>query len=257
METYLRHRDVQRLTEERDHLRSMLMDPMKGVRIDDRPEMEKKEKALSRQIDEKVAPDLNPEQRDKIAKLEKELREKISVGMLSFEEMRKCPPGAIGQHMRWERENKNDILVWKNCILALNKGNDDPDIANVERLRPRTNTLNMDNALVPGTHYDIPSPQFTENYDKVHWKGKTPEEYDKVIAGLQEDIAEMKKALAERKGNGSGTKRARVASTGETFSGSCEYCDKEFTVSSPQRLNQAKIGHLRFCKKKPSIESED
>jgi hypothetical protein len=39
--------------------------------------------------------------------------------MLSHEEMRKCPPGAVDRHRRWEKKNKK-ILEWQNIQRRLN-----------------------------------------------------------------------------------------------------------------------------------------
>lgn len=239
METYLRYNEAKALTEERDNLRAMLNDPMKGARIEDRPAMERKEREISKRIETTVPPDLTPEQRDKMAKLEKELAEKICVGMPSSEEMRKSPPGALGKHMKHERANKNNILVWKNCRLALNKGDDDPDLANVELLRPRTSSLNMDNAIVPGTSYDIPSEQFMRNYDQISWKGKSPEEMDSEIASLRSEISELRATLRER---------PQQRSKAKNFSGKCDSCGREFKAVSQAMVGNAIRTHKRSCK---------
>lgn len=127
---------------------------------------------------------------DKAAKREKALLEELSSTMPSQEEMRKCPPGAIGKHRAWEKKNKPKVLEWKELRLRLNSGSNDPDIANLERYRPTRSTLNMDNALIPGKNFSFPSEAYKENYDKISWG-----EDKKEGAGWSE---ERRKAQSER-----------------------------------------------------------
>jgi hypothetical protein len=60
-------------------------------------------------------------------------------------------------------------LKWKNVRLTLNVGTDDPDIANLELYRPKSSTLNMGGAQIPGKYYFMPSdnPNYSENYDNI------------------------------------------------------------------------------------------
>ncbi len=85
---------------------------------------------------------------------EKQLREEVLAGMPSQEEMRKAPPGAVDKHMGWEKRNKPKILEWKNLRLRLMPG--EREAANLERYRPASSTLNMDNAVVQGKNIYIP-----------------------------------------------------------------------------------------------------
>jgi len=106
---------------------------------------------------------------DTAVKEEAQLREEIQVGMLSQEEIRKNPPGAVGRLQAWEKRNKEKILAWKHMTLRLNIGSDDPDVANFERFRPTRNTLNLDNAQIPGSSYFLPStdPNYGEKHDAI------------------------------------------------------------------------------------------
>lgn len=79
--------------------------------------------------------------KDALAKREMELREQITTGMLSREEMRKNPVGSVDTHRRWEKTNKSKIMEWKKVRLALQADGSDPDTwdrdaANLERYRP-------------------------------------------------------------------------------------------------------------------------
>jgi hypothetical protein len=245
METYLRHKDEKMLLKERDELRAMLEDRRPGVRIEDRGAMQKREQDLGRIVDAKVAPDLTPEQRDAVAKEEKELREKWREGMPSFAEMRRKPSGAVGKHMRWEKANKNRILRWKNCVLMLNKGNDDPDIANIEMHRPRTSTLNMEDAAIPGRNYDIPSEQFKANYEATFGK-KEGENHE--LEALREEVADLRKLVqleAQQKAN-----KARTDSSngeGKPFDSEPCVCGKVTHGRSPGMAANGMRAHQRHC----------
>ena len=64
------------------------------------------------------------------------LEESFRQGMVSKEEMRKNPTGTVGQHMKWEAANKKAILRWKNIQQMIEPDSQDPDLSNVEKLRP-------------------------------------------------------------------------------------------------------------------------
>jgi len=81
-------------------------------------------------------PELPGAAKDKLYKESKALEDKLRQGMPSREEMRKNPPGTVGEWMRYEKANKKDILKWKNIQQMLDPTSDDPDLSNVERLRP-------------------------------------------------------------------------------------------------------------------------
>jgi hypothetical protein len=103
--------------------------------------------------------------------------------------MRRKPPGAVGKHMAFEKAFKAKILRWKNIRRILNKGNDDPDISNLELYRGTKSTLNMDNAEIPGKEFFIPpnTPAYSEGYDRT---------FGKKDAASQEEIDELKAQLA-------------------------------------------------------------
>lgn len=101
-------------------------------------------------------PITNGAERDKLSKRADELLEQITEGMLTQEEMRKNPPGAVDHLRAWERHNKPKILEWKNIRLQLAADTSDPetwnrDEANLERYRPAgaTGRVRLD-AQIPG-----------------------------------------------------------------------------------------------------------
>lgn len=95
--------------------------------------------------------------KDSMIQENKALLETITTGMLSQEEMRKCPPGAVDRHIKWEREQKGNIARWKNNMLRLNAGSHETEIANLEKYRPTKSTMNMQGAQISGRNYSFPS----------------------------------------------------------------------------------------------------
>lgn len=114
----------------------------------------------------------------------KELLSKILEGMPSQEEMRKAPPGAVDKHLQWERRNKSRILEWKNIQLRLNAGSSERDIANLEKYRPTSSTLNMDGAQIQGKNFFMPEttgPSVVFNDEQIAFLKKlSPEIADKL-----------------------------------------------------------------------------
>jgi hypothetical protein len=135
-------------------------------------------KAIQKRL-EQAPPDLTPEQRTKASARVKELEEQIKVGMLSHEEMRRNPPGAVAQNLRWGRKNAKNVHEWKNFQLALMKGASQTDVAealNVARLRPRPSQLNMDGAQIDGK-------TFVRGFgDAIDWSKNTSSESEPVFA---------------------------------------------------------------------------
>jgi hypothetical protein len=116
--------------------------------------------------------------KDALAKREQELREQITTGMLSREEMRKNPVGAVDQHRRWEKANKPKIMEWKKIRLAMQADSSDPDTwdrdaANLEQYRPEgaTDRFRSD-AQITGKMSYTHVPQ--DRWD-LAFEGKGPE----------------------------------------------------------------------------------
>lgn len=145
---------------------------------------------LSRSLPEPIT---DPIEKDTLAKIEVELREKITHGMLSQEEMRKNPAGSVDRHRRWERANKADIMKWKNIRLQLHADQSDPstwdrDTANLEQFRPEgaRERVRLD-AQIPG---------------KMAFSGVPQEKWDQAFEGKQPEntaLAQAKRTKKERK----------------------------------------------------------
>lgn len=113
-------------------------------------------RALEIQLESQRPRPYRSEEIDSVIKREADLREKIKIGMLSQEEMRKCPPGAVDRHRAWEKKNMPLIEEWQNIQRRLNAENDDRESASIENFRPTANTMNLHNALIPGKQFFLP-----------------------------------------------------------------------------------------------------
>ena len=129
---------------------------LQSPHIEDKGEVVKQLRRLKKSFAEQVpvAPESGEEEGRMVAR-SRQLLSEILVGMPSQEEMRKAPPGAVDKHMKWEKRNKPKILEWKNLQLRLTHGQDS-EAANLERHRPVTSSLNMDNAYIPGKQFFMP-----------------------------------------------------------------------------------------------------
>jgi hypothetical protein len=108
--------------------------------------------------------------------------------------MRRNPAGAVGKFLRSENspQVQDAIQQWKRAQLALEQGNPDPDLANVERFRPEVHipgqaATYMANAQIPG-HFAM-SPQA-----KANWPEGLPEQGTAVSPLKQAQKREMTEA---------------------------------------------------------------
>jgi hypothetical protein len=153
-------------------------------------------------------PELRGGNLDTAVRRRDELQERISGAMLSAEEMRKNPPGAVGKYLRQEASSRAtaDIMEWKNLQEAIYPESEDPDKCNIEMLRRHTsaNDLNMDNAQISGASFSLPSDRYMQNYDAVfgakpasNLKNDEPEELLSDDGKTMEEMrAELKTMLA-------------------------------------------------------------
>lgn len=193
---------------QRDELRAEqreLENKLKNPYIQDKGVVGSQLKRLNIQLEKQSPVEPKGQQKDSLVKREAQLRDEMLKGMPSQEEMRKAPPGAIGKHMRWEKENKKKLLEWKNIRLRLNADSDDPDIANFEMHRPLRSTLNMDNAQIPGQEYFLPSEQYKEKYDDIDFtvreqEAKTKPKKKGSCLTPEQSEAQRQKMLAKKKG---------------------------------------------------------
>ena len=160
------------------------------------PLIRKSMQAVDKRL-QQAPPVLTKDQEDKAKKridaLESELRE----GMLSHEELRRNPPGALAQNLAWETANKSKVLEWKNLQLALYRGMSQTDCEaqlNIARLRPRVSQLNMDGAQIPAKRIfgPGPNPKYSEGWERIFGSGD--QEKDDLKAQLADLQAELEQA---------------------------------------------------------------
>lgn len=153
-ESLLRPNQINDLASERNRIVEALKD--RPEQIQDVSSAKKQVNNINNMLASQAPKELKGQEKDAAVKQANELKEKFLVGMPSQEEMRKCPPGAIGKHMDWEKKNKPTIEKWKSLTLQINAGTDNQEIANIERFRPKKSSLNMDNRIVEGKDYFMP-----------------------------------------------------------------------------------------------------
>jgi hypothetical protein len=138
----------------------------------DRGDVQRRLGRLKQSLEAQTPAEITGAMKDRLQAHATELEQKITSGMLSSEEMRKNPAGAVGQHMKWERANKSDILKWKNIQQLLEPTSDDPDLSNFERLRPNGAQDRVRvNAQIPGKMSYGTIPQ--QNWDQA-FEGQGP-----------------------------------------------------------------------------------
>lgn len=153
MSNLLRPHQRAELIEDQRVLQGQLGNPY----VQDKGAINKQLQKLSRQLETQSPKPYASGEVDKMVKREKELLGEITNGMLTQEEMRKSPPGAVSKHMAWEKANKKKIQEWKEINLRLNHDTDDRDVVNLEKYRPSSGgMLSMAGALIPGKQYYFP-----------------------------------------------------------------------------------------------------
>lgn len=151
---FLRVDQVEEMEGDRQGMESQLKNPIfKG----DRGVVAQQLRRLNDQLESQRPKAYSSDEIDAAVRREAELRAEIKIGMPSHEEMRKAPPGAVDRHREWEKKNFAKIEEWQNIQRRLTAGSDDREAASVERFRPTVNTLNMDNAQIPGKLIFLPA----------------------------------------------------------------------------------------------------
>jgi hypothetical protein len=258
-EAFLRESQIQQLESEKTRLEGLLSDPKSQVQ--ERGAMQHQVRNLGNQIDTQSPPQIVGADLDSLVREERTLREKMLEGMPSQAEMRQSPPGAIGKHLAWDRmvkEPTNErgetrFQRWKNIRMTLNRGSDDPDVANFERYRPRVSTLNLDNALIPGAVHSVPSPEFTKNYDLIEWEKGFKTETDEMRSELEQEILDLRNRIAERDELSQKLKdledkpaRKPKPTPVKKLSG-LAICGREFKGTTQKRLDFAIRQHKKWC----------
>lgn len=184
--------EQQQLKSDKSFLRGSMDSPHTSMKEDVR-------KAMDRTVRHEQAaapPELNTAQQDyakrEIARLETE----ISDGLLSSEEMRRGPHGAVAQNLRWHRKNAAKVERWRNLQKTLYAGMDKHDLSvrlDVDRLRPRVSRMSMEGAAIPQkAMHSFPSEQFKANYGEIDFGEPEPDRSasEDLLADISEEALE-------------------------------------------------------------------
>jgi len=216
---YLRQHQVEELENEKRVIENTLV----SRDVQDRGNLNQHLKRIDHQVATQAPPDLTPEDRDRVVRECNEIEGRLVPNMPSDEEMRRNPPGVVGRHMRYEKIAKckdyfpeGDLARWKDNQLALNKGSEDPDVANFERMRPIHNMGSMQGAQIPGTQYfgTNPSEAYKEGHDQTFGEPDLEDEPElETPARERRPAVRRKKATRKKKG----ARKQRAAAPVETL----------------------------------------
>ena len=134
----LRNHQVEEYQSEAKRLRDITTAPAYVTGVD-RGAAAKRSREVEKAIAQQAAKPLTGAERDKVVKLLAEVMEHdIRPALLPREEMRRNPAGAVGRFLKEENspQVQHNIQQWKRGMLAVEAGNPDPDLANIERFRP-------------------------------------------------------------------------------------------------------------------------
>lgn len=192
----LRADQIEEMEGEREALEAKLGNP----HVQDKGAVREQLKRMSRQLEAQRPKAYEGADIDRAVKREAELRDQIGQGMLSHEEMRKCPPGAVDRHRRWERDNKARIAEWQNIRRRLNAGNDDREVASIEAFRPTASAMSMDGALIPGRQFfnveQVTGPTVTFNDEEIAvLRAQAPDVALRLASYTNDQRAEVKKVV--------------------------------------------------------------
>jgi len=240
--TYLKHNQVLDLRDEIAGIQATMSDPKS--RIEDRGEMRRRLQGLENNLSAGCPPEVTPTQRDAVAREAKEIRDRVVPEMLSHEEMRKCPSGAIGWEAKFQARNKALILRYKNLMRILHRDDPDPDVASLERFRGKTNRLNLEDAQIPGKQFFIPpdTPEYKDNHDRTFKQGDYAP-----LADQQAEIDVLRAQVAELISKVDATPVLPESPTEQTFASSAP-CGREFAGKKQHYADNAVRMHKRKCK---------
>lgn len=179
----LRHDQIKELREDKAEIERVLNDPFlrQKVKVG---EARRQLGNIDRMINDQAAEPLTSDESNKLHKMEKDLRAKITTNMPTQEIMRKNPPGAVNWHRTWEKAMKPFIKRWKNIRRQLDPTSEDPDISNLERYRPpgAVGTLRTD-AQITG---------------HMTYGGVPDDKWDAVFEGKPDSALEQAKRVARK-----------------------------------------------------------
>lgn len=103
--------------------------------------VEAMEKQLAREREMLSAgspPNLDTVSKNRLFRKVKELEEKFTEALPTYEQMQVASPSHVDWHTAWERQHQRDVLAWKTGLMMLDPNNTEPNFRNVARLRGNT-----------------------------------------------------------------------------------------------------------------------
>lgn len=173
--SFLRPSQRQALEQDYAVAEAALTDPKVAPYIEDKARARKQAADLKKVLDEQAPQPFPKDEVNKAAARERELRDQWTVNMPSKEDMRRnrdaLHASSAINHLRWEKENKEKILEWKQIVARLDPTSDDPDLCNIERYRPSRPFAYDSTAQIAGHH--AMSEQAKENWPLGEPKAET------------------------------------------------------------------------------------
>lgn len=249
----LRADQIEEMEGEREGLRKKMHNP----NIQDKGVVADQLRKLDNQLETQRPTEYGSDEIDAAVRKEAQLRAEWLDGMLSHEEMRKCPPGAVDRHLAWERKNAPRIEEWQNIMRRLNHGSDAREIASIERFRPTVSRMNMDNAIVAGKQYHLPPAgaaqgvPFTDG-QLAALRSMFPEMAERIATLSNEGRAEVKAALTKAQIDGKKGVTIREARKAEKAAKAA----KPKRVVSAEQLAALQAGRVRALEAKRAAQAQ-
>lgn len=183
-------------------------------------------------------PPLTPSQRDKVARLNRLAIEDGREGMLSQEELRSRPTGAVDRQTAWQQGKKRAVILFKRTQLLLHPDSDARDLCNFEQFRPSrpgSRDLYVDSAR---PRIAALSAEAKANYDQIDWS--SPE----CQAELQRLVDEGKIRI------NTNAREADRRAPKNTQGSDCKFCNRMFSGPSHK---QNKERHEKACSKRGDL----
>ncbi len=218
---YLRPNAKRELEYDQQQCRSQLSETSPHAQVTNRQAVAKRLRKIDTLIESDSAPEIPVSDRPEADRRIKELEVQIRDGMPSRDVMMRNPPGAVGENIKYERRRKPAQLEWKNLMLRRHADSDDPDIANIERLRaPTGSNLSFDGAQIPGRTMSAPSQAFIDNYGAIDFsQGPAAEAIDLAVERRLTDMtaSDLETPTGQTTGAAVPKKKARKAKKGRSW----------------------------------------
>lgn len=198
VEPYMRPSERTELQADIEAIESQLSDRHPGARLEDRPEAVRRLKRMKAELERRQPPRLSGPEKDEAAREAVALTEYLSSKMLSYDEMRKNPPGSVGKNTAYHKQTKNAQLRLKALRQELEPDSDDPDVANLETIRPISNrNISFDGSQIGGERiFSVPSESYKQGYDNIDWE-KTRELIEKQSGVIEQQDEVIQKLEAK------------------------------------------------------------